>query len=263
MLRTPNLFHYINYSKPGGKFKRKLTVLVVDCWFRQARTGCTRRPDIVVELHTEVVRVAQEHCRTAHGSNGQSSCVGTVSNCTRRQSELRRSTVELHKKVVRVAQEHCRTNCTLGLNANSQSPLRTSLESEESHKRDRKNAANHQNKPEQKEQSEGASVLPRFSRQIFPANQSDFSRSAQNQSAIIWGRSCTVAELSVASFPAPNQILPRSCGEKPILLHGCKIKIWEWPGNEASVTLQQTLCRGCGFKVSNCYLCCYGNTNFM
>ena len=87
-------------------------------------------------------------------------------------------------------------------------PLRTNPESEESHKRDRKNAANHQNKPEQKEQSGGASIIPAFPAKCFKlTNQISVSTSAQkrqNLTSIIWGQGYTVAECTLIPSPHPD-----------------------------------------------------------
>ena len=111
-------------------------------------------------------------------------------------------------------------------------PLRTNPESEESHKRDRKNAANHQNKPEQKEQSGGASVIPAFPAKCFKlTNQISVSTSAQkrqNLTSIIWGQGYTVAECTLIPSPHPDLFSQLWRKKKDISVYGCEIKFcWE------------------------------------
>ena len=44
--------------------------------------------------------------------------------------------------------------------------------------------------------------------------------------------------IALASFPGHSQILSRSCGEKSRVAWGqCRIKTWEWPGDEANIVL--------------------------
>ena len=121
-------------------------------------------------------------------------------------------------------------------------PLRTNPESEESHKRDRKNAANHQNKPEQKEQSGGASVIPAFPAKCFKlTNQISVSTSAQkrqNLTSIIWGQGYTVAECTLIPSPHPDLFSQLWRKKKDISVYGCEIK-FGWERNCTVRTSQQ------------------------
>ena len=169
MPRRPNLFHYVNYIQTdaritGGKFKTQTYGV---------------GGGLLVSAGSYRLHASTWHCRTELG--GSQSCVGALKS-SRPQggwvTELNANRVtELNANRITEQCQQSRSNA----NSHGAMPLRTNPESEESHKRDRKNAANHQNKPEQKEQSGGASVIfSRFPRQMFQANQSDFSRSAQN-----------------------------------------------------------------------------------
>ena len=193
MPRRPNLFHYVNYIQTdaritGGKFKTQTYGV---------------GGGLLVSAGPYRLHASTWHCRTELG--GSQSCVGAL-KFSRPQGGSR-------SNVNRVTELNA--NRVTELNAN-----RVTEQCQQSRSNATENKSWIRGKPQERSQERRQSPkqtwtetakwrrfsYTRFPRQMFQANQSDFSRSAQNLTSIIWGRSCTVAECSLFLSPHPDLI---------------------------------------------------------